>query len=198
MTTQSPGAARGRSANLSTPDDRNEDLGYSPDDAPESQGATADTGYGRDEQGSFGDESFDPSYGSPATGEAELERAERGADTPGEIDWAEAEGDAAQSVANEERDVATGDLSALEEVPKVTSWSGDEGMPARSDDAIREEIEDTLALFDEGVDVAVDVVEGEVVLTGSVDRDALRDAIDRVVQSVEAVRSIDNRIRVAS
>ena len=178
-----------------TPDDRDEDLGYSAEDAPESQGATADTGFGRDEQGAFGDEDYDPSYGVPPKGEPELRRPERGADTPSQIDWSETEGDGAQAVANEERDVATGDLAALEEIPKPTSWSGEDGTAARSDDAIREEIAELLSLL-EGIDVSADVSDGQVVLTGSVDRPQLREAVDKIVQAIEAEKSIENRIRV--
>jgi hypothetical protein len=177
------------------PNERDEDLGYSSEDAPESQGATADTGYGRDEQGALGDEDYDPSYGASPEGEPELERIEHGADTPSDVDWKETEGDGASAVANEERDVATGDLSALEEVPKRTSWSGEEGEAVRSDDSIREEIADILAQVN-GAEVSVLVAGGDVLLTGTAERAGLREAIDGIAQSVEGVKSIDNRIFV--
>jgi hypothetical protein len=187
--------ARKATGGRKTPEDRDEDLGYSTEDAPESQGVTADTGFGRDGQGAFGDEDYDPSYGTAPASEPQLDRAEHGADTPSQIDWSDTEGDGSQAVANEEREVATGDLAALEEIPKRTSWSGEEGTSTRSDDAIREEIAEMLSLF-EGIDVSADVSDGQVLLSGSVDRPQLREAIDKVVQAVEAVKSIENHIRV--
>jgi hypothetical protein len=171
--------------------------GYDPDAVPESQGAGADGAFGKDAQGMFGDEDYDPSYGPKGlAGPEEIDISERGADTPDRIDWDETEGDAADAVSNEERDVATGDLAALEEVPKKTAWAEEGGrVPQRPDDRIREDIEGILEELGES-GVAVEISEGEVVLLGVVDTDERRDLIDERVQEVDAVTAIDNRITV--
>jgi hypothetical protein len=168
----------------------NDGLGYGADDGPESQGATAGHGFGQDAQGTFSDEDYDLSYGPKGlAGPEDVDESEHGADTPERIGWDET-GDAADVVANEERDVATGDLSALQEVRKRTGWAR-----RRPDDRIREEI--TEALIDLGVDdVGASVTNGEVVLVGAVATDEQRDEIDALVQDVSGVRAIDNRIVV--
>jgi len=170
-------------------------LGYGADDGPESQGASAGRGFGEDGQGTFGDEDYDLSYGPTGlAGPEEIDDAERGADTPERIDWDVTSGDAANAVANEEREVATGDLSALEEVHKKTTWSDGDDAPVRADDRIREEIQEILAEL--GEEVEAEVTMGEVVLLGSVPTDERRDQIDELVQEIDGVRAIDNRIRV--
>src|SRR5262249_23951594 len=108
-------------------DTKNEELtdglGFGADDGPESQGARAGRGFGMDGQGTSGDEDYDLSYGPTGlAGPEEVDDGERGADTPEHVDWEVTSGDAANAVANEEREVATGDLAALEEVPKKTTW----------------------------------------------------------------------------
>lgn len=170
--------------------------GYDPDGVAESQGAGADGAFGKDAQGMFGDEDYDPSYGPKGlAGPEEVDISERGADTPDRLDWEETEGDAADAVANEERDVATGDLAALEEIPKKTAWSEEGQAAQRPDDRIREEIEEILEdLGEDGV--TVEVSEGEVVLRGAVDGDPERDLIDERVQEVAGIGAIENRIAV--
>jgi osmotically-inducible protein OsmY len=168
-----------------------EGAGYGRDDGPDSQGESAGRGFGDDGQGTFGDEDYDVGYGPTGlAGPEARDDSEDGADTPDAIDWDETAGDAADAVANEERDVATGDLSGLGEVRKKTSWSD-----VRGDDRIREEIDEILA--DLGEDsVSASVVNGEVVLRGSVSSTEDREVVDERVQDVAGIRGIENEIFV--
>jgi hypothetical protein len=171
-------------------------IGYGADDGPESQGASAGRAFGADAQGTFGDEDYDLSYGPRGlAGPQEVDESERGADTPEVLDWDATAGDAADVVANEEREVATGDLAALEEVRKKTAWADDGPGSTRPDDRVREDIQELLVELGEG-EIQVEVADGEVLLLGAVATDERRDRIDEQVQGVEGVVAIDNRIFV--
>ncbi|HZR82800.1 MAG TPA: BON domain-containing protein [Candidatus Binatia bacterium] len=168
-----------------------EGLGYGRDDGPESQGQFAGDAFGDSAQGTSGDEDYDVSYGPTGmAGPEEVEPSERGADTPDEEPW-ELVGDPDEVVADDERDVATGD-AAVEPVAKRVRRS----RTARPDDRIREDIEDAIAEVVDPVDVTIEVVRGEVALEGVVETADLRDEVEACAQSVDGVRAIDNRLEI--
>ena len=161
---------------------------YGIDEGPESQGVSAGNGFGGDAQGTLGDEDYDPSYGPSRPGSVQ----ETGAR---DLVSREAEVDLGDDVANDERDVATGDLAALQEVRRRTSWSEDGDGAIRSDEHLRGEIEELVGDLDEA-EVRVEVSAGEVLLTGQVPTAERRDRVDEMVQDVAGIRSIDNQISV--
>jgi osmotically-inducible protein OsmY len=169
-----------------------EGLGYGREDGPESQGGYAGTGYGDDRQGSYGDEDYDASYGPTGmAGPQPIDAGDRGADTPSQEPWDAISEESDDIVANDERDVATGE-AALQPVKKRSRASA-----SRPDDRIRDDIEDLI--FEELVDaddVTVLVVDGAVALEGVVETVEQRDAVESCAEGVAGVREIDNRLEV--